>query len=89
MSELETNFKKAAEEVKQLKSKPEDSEMLKVYALFKQASVGDVNTARPGMLDFTGKAKWDAWEKEKGKSNDTAMTEYIALVEELKKKYGV
>jgi len=87
MSELEANFKKAAEEVKQLKSKPVDAEMLKIYALFKQATVGDVNTARPGMLDFTGKAKWDAWEKEKGKSTDDAMTEYIALVEELKTKY--
>lgn len=74
--------------MKQLKAKPADEEMLLVYSLFKQASVGDVNTgrtasrgaaamfsrrsdgsvsaARPGMLDFTGKAKWDAWEKQKG-----------------------
>jgi len=89
MSDLETNFKTAAEEVKNLKAKPADAEMLKVYALFKQATVGDVNTARPGMLDFTGKAKWDAWEKEKGKSNADAMTEYITLVEELKTKYGI
>ena len=34
--------------------------MLELYALFKQANVGDVNTARPGMMDFKGKAKWDA-----------------------------
>uniref|UniRef100_A0A8C8CUY8 Diazepam binding inhibitor, acyl-CoA binding protein n=3 Tax=Oncorhynchus TaxID=8016 RepID=A0A8C8CUY8_ONCTS len=87
MSEAE--FDKAAEEVKQLKAKPADAEMLRVYALFKQAKVGDVNTARPGMLDFTGKAKWDAWEKEKGKNQEEARKEYIALVEELKGKYGV
>ena len=37
--------------------------MLELYALFKQANVGDVNTARPGMMDFKGKAKWDAWKK--------------------------
>ena len=49
---LQTNFKKAAEEVKQLKSKPEDAEMLKVYALFKQASVGDVNTGKPSAALF-------------------------------------
>uniref|UniRef100_A0A8C5I7S2 Acyl-CoA-binding protein n=1 Tax=Gouania willdenowi TaxID=441366 RepID=A0A8C5I7S2_GOUWI len=81
-------FDAAASEVKQLKAKPVDEEMLRVYALFKQSSVGDVNTARPGMLDFTGKAKWDAWEKQKGKSKEDAMTEYVALVEELKEKYG-
>ncbi|XP_023154459.2 enoyl-CoA delta isomerase 2 isoform X1 [Amphiprion ocellaris] len=44
---------------------------------------------RPGMLDFTGKAKWDAWEKQKGKSKEDAMNEYINLVEELKNKYGI
>ncbi|EDO49351.1 predicted protein, partial [Nematostella vectensis] len=60
-------FQKAATEVKNLKEKPDDTEMLEVYALYKQATVGDINTARPGMLDFTGKAKWDAWEKKKGK----------------------
>ncbi|XP_061578992.1 acyl-CoA-binding protein [Cololabis saira] len=89
MSELQGKFDAAAAQVKQLKAKPADEEMLKVYSLFKQASVGDVNTARPGMLDFTGKAKWDAWEKQKGKSKDDAMNEYIQLVEELKQKYGI
>nr|XP_019955390.1 PREDICTED: acyl-CoA-binding protein homolog 1-like [Paralichthys olivaceus] len=44
---------------------------------------------RPGMFDFTGKAKWDAWEKQKGKSKEDAMNEYIKLVEKLKEKYGI
>uniref|UniRef100_A0A3P8UDQ7 Acyl-CoA-binding protein n=1 Tax=Amphiprion percula TaxID=161767 RepID=A0A3P8UDQ7_AMPPE len=65
MADLQAKFDAAASEVKQLKAKPTDDEMLQVYSLFKQATVGDVNTARPGMLDFTGKAKWDAWEKQK------------------------
>ncbi|KAM7380971.1 hypothetical protein PAMP_004234 [Pampus punctatissimus] len=65
MADLQAKFDTAAEEVKQLKTKPADEEMLQVYSLFKQATVGDVNTARPGMFDFTGKAKWDAWEKQK------------------------
>ncbi|XP_069011285.1 acyl-CoA-binding protein [Embiotoca jacksoni] len=89
MADVQAKFDAAAAEVKQLKAKPADEEMLQVYSLFKQASVGDVNTDRPGMFDFTGKAKWDAWEKQKGKSKEDAMTEYISLVEELKTKYGI
>ncbi|XP_036396509.1 acyl-CoA-binding protein [Megalops cyprinoides] len=81
-------FNKAAEEVKNLKAKPTDEEMLIIYSLYKQATVGDVNTSRPGMLDFTGKAKWDAWEKQKGMSKEDAMKAYIDKVEELKAKYG-
>nr|XP_046260541.1 acyl-CoA-binding protein-like isoform X1 [Scatophagus argus] len=81
-------FDTAAAEVKQLKAKPTDEEMLQVYSLFKQASVGNVNTDRPGMFDFTGKAKWDAWNKQKGKSKEDATNEYINLVEQLKQKYG-
>ena len=49
-----------------------DDEFLQLYSLFKQATVGDINTNRPGMLDFKGKAKWDAWEKVKGKSKEDA-----------------
>ncbi|XP_014845506.1 acyl-CoA-binding protein-like [Poecilia latipinna] len=89
MTDLQANFDVAAAEVKQLKAKPSDEEMLLLYSLFKQATVGDVNTARPGMLDFTGKAKWDAWEKQKGKSKEDSMKEYIKLVEELKQKHGI
>ncbi|KAI5621060.1 acyl-CoA-binding protein isoform 1, partial [Silurus asotus] len=82
-------FQKAAEEVKHLKAKPVDAEMLEIYSLFKQATVGDVNTARPGMLDFAGKAKWDAWDSKKGMSKEDAMKAYISKVEELKGKYGI
>uniref|UniRef100_A0A8C4S6D3 Acyl-CoA-binding protein n=1 Tax=Erpetoichthys calabaricus TaxID=27687 RepID=A0A8C4S6D3_ERPCA len=59
-------FDRAAKEVKNLKAQPTDQEMLDVYGLYKQATVGDVNTARPGMLDFKGKAKWDAWKALEG-----------------------
>ncbi|XP_041118132.1 acyl-CoA-binding protein-like [Polyodon spathula] len=85
----QADFDKAAEEVKNLKSQPADQEMLEIYSLFKQATVGDVNTARPGMLDFKGKAKWDAWEARKGMGKEDAMKAYIAKVEELKLKYGI
>merc|ERR1739838_856038 len=90
---LQENFDKAAEEVKKLTQKPTDDEMLEIYALFKQASAGDINTVkteadRPGMLDFKGKAKWDAWEKKKGMTKDAAMEAYIAKVETLKATYA-
>ncbi|KAM9123047.1 acyl-CoA-binding protein [Pangshura tecta] len=87
MSQAE--FDKAAEEVKQLKSQPTDEEMLYIYSHFKQATVGDINTERPGFLDFKGKAKWDAWNALKGMAKEEAMKAYIAKVEELKGKYGI
>ncbi|XP_072840764.1 acyl-CoA-binding protein [Pogona vitticeps] len=85
----QAEFEKAAEEVKNLKSKPTDQEMLEIYSHYKQATVGDVNTERPGMLDFKGKAKWDAWNSLKGMGKEDAMKAYIAKVQELKEKYGM
>ena len=55
---------------------------LEIYALFKQATVGDVNTQRPGMMDFKGKAKWDAWKAKEGTSQDDAKEAYIELVKD-------
>jgi len=88
MADLDTKFNTAAEEVKKLSKTPSNDEMLKVYSLFKQGTVGDCNTDRPGMLDLKGKAKWDAWNGLKGKAKDAAQTEYVAFVEELKGKYS-
>uniref|UniRef100_A0AAQ6IPM7 Acyl-CoA-binding protein n=1 Tax=Anabas testudineus TaxID=64144 RepID=A0AAQ6IPM7_ANATE len=83
------SFEKAAEEVKVLKQKPDHGEICAIYGLYKQATVGDVNIERPGMFDFTGKAKWDAWEAKKGLSKNEAMATYVDLVEKLKAKYGI
>ncbi|ACO60826.1 predicted protein [Micromonas commoda] len=80
-------FDKAAEEVKAYAQCTND-EQLELYGWFKQANVGDVNTARPGMLDFKGKAKWDAWEKCKGTSKEDAMAKYVEVVEKIKAKYA-
>lgn len=85
----QAEFDKAAEEVKHLKTQPTDEEMLFIYSHFKQATVGDVNTDRPGLLDLKGKAKWDSWNKLKGTSKENAMKTYVEKVEELKKKYGI
>ena len=60
-----------------------DDKKLEIYGLFKQATVGDVNTERPGMLDFKGKAKWDAWKGKEGMSTDDAKQAYVDLIAEL------
>ncbi|RWS21932.1 acyl-CoA-binding protein-like protein [Leptotrombidium deliense] len=90
MSEnTDEQFNKAAEDVKKLKSTPTDAEMLVLYGLYKQATVGDVNTSRPGMLDLRGKAKWDAWNEKKGMEKNEAKLAYIAKVKELIDIYGL
>ena len=80
---LEDDFKKASEDVTKLKTRPSDADMLEIYALFKQGTVGDVNTDRPGMLDFKGKAKWDAWSGKKGMTKEAAMEAYVKKANEL------
>lgn len=84
MSDLKDRFDQAVAASKQLSEKPDNSTLLRIYALFKQASTGDAQGDRPGMMDFVGRAKFDAWAALKGQSNDTAMQSYIDLIESLK-----
>ncbi len=76
-------FQSAQERVKTLKSRPSNETLLELYSLFKQATEGDVQGKRPGMLDLKGRAKFDAWTGRKGLSKDAAMSQYVALVERL------
>jgi diazepam-binding inhibitor (GABA receptor modulating acyl-CoA-binding protein) len=85
---LSDEFAAAQVRVKQLSKTPDASELLELYALFKQGTIGDVQGERPGMLDFKRRAKYDAWSTKKGGSKDTAMQSYVALVEKLAAKYG-
>ena len=84
MNDLKKQFEAAAAASKNLKERPDNETMLKLYALFKQATVGDVEGKRPGFTDMIGRAKFDAWAGAKGKSADDAMREYTALVNSLK-----
>jgi acyl-CoA-binding protein len=76
-------FAEAQARVKTLKTAPSTDELLELYALYKQGTGGDVTGSRPGMLDLKGRAKYDAWAKQKGKSKDAAMADYVALVDRL------
>jgi len=84
---LQEDFEAAAARIKPVTGLSND-EMLDLYALYKQATVGDNETQRPGLLDLKGKAKWDRWTAKKGKTKEEAMQEYIKLVDEMMAKYA-
>ena len=85
---LSDDFAAAQVRVKQLSKTPDASELLELYALFKQGTLGDVQGERPGMLDFKGRAKYDAWSGKRGGSKDASMQSYVALVAKLAGKYA-
>ncbi|MFD2514434.1 acyl-CoA-binding protein [Pontibacter locisalis] len=76
-------FESAVERSKTLSDRPSNDVLLKLYALYKQATEGDVNTDRPGGFDFKNIAKWDAWKKQEGKSQEQAREEYVQFVDSL------
>jgi len=84
MSDLKARFEKAVAESKSLPARPDNQTLLKIYALFKQATEGDNTGKRPGFTDIVGRAKFDAWKGLEGTTNDQAMQNYIDLIESLK-----
>ncbi|KAG9508703.1 Phosphatidylcholine-sterol acyltransferase [Fragariocoptes setiger] len=82
-------FEKAAEDLKKLKSRPVDEELLEVYALYKQATVGDCEIPKPGIIAFKEKAKWESWNKKKGMDQEEAKLSYIHRVNTLIETYGI
>ncbi|XP_008548648.1 acyl-CoA-binding protein-like [Microplitis mediator] len=85
---LTERFEKAAEEIKELATTPSNEDLLEIYAFYKQATVGDCNTEKPGFFDFKGKSKWEAWNSKKGMSQDEAKEKYISKVAELIESIG-
>jgi diazepam-binding inhibitor (GABA receptor modulator, acyl-CoA-binding protein) len=83
MPDLKSQFEKAAQEVQGLPKKPDNDTLLRLYALYKQATAGDAGGKRPGFTDSVGRAKYDAWEKVKGLSKDQAMQQYVDLANKL------
>ncbi len=83
MSNLKAQFEAAATAAKRLPKRPDNNTMLQLYALYKQASEGDVSGSKPGMFDMVGQAKYNAWHAIKGTSQENAMQQYIELVQKL------
>jgi acyl-CoA-binding protein len=86
MSDLKARFDAAVKLVRTAEGsfKPSNDLKLEMYAMFKQATEGDVSGKRPGMLDFVGRAKYDAWAALKGTSKDAAMQRYVDKIESIK-----
>jgi diazepam-binding inhibitor (GABA receptor modulating acyl-CoA-binding protein) len=82
------DFESAVARSKELTKRPGNEELLQLYALYKQATEGDVSGDRPGGFDFKAIAKYDAWAEIKGKSKEQAMTDYIDLVAKLHQQYA-
>lgn len=83
MSDLQAQFTQAAQAAQALPTRPSNDTMLQLYALYKQGTQGDVQGKRPGFTNPVGRAKYDAWAEQKGKTNEAAMQEYVALVTKL------
>lgn len=81
---LQEEFTQAQADSKNLSERPDNMTLLKIYALFKQGSAGDATGDRPGMTDFVGRAKFDAWAGLKGTTQEAAMQQYVGLITSLK-----
>jgi diazepam-binding inhibitor (GABA receptor modulating acyl-CoA-binding protein) len=83
MSDLQARFDSAVANSKKLSERPDNATLLKIYALYKQATAGDNTEKKPGFGDMVGRAKWDAWAGVKGTSQEDAKQQYVDLIESL------
>ncbi len=83
MADLKSRFEAAVANSKNLSERPDNATLLKIYALYKQATAGDNAEKKPGFGDMVGRAKWDAWNGLKGTGSEDAMQQYVDLIEEL------
>jgi acyl-CoA-binding protein len=83
MSDLQNRFEQAAKDIQSLAERPDNDTLLRLYALYKQGSEGDVSGDKPGFFDFVGTAKYEAWAKLKGTAQDDAKKKYVDLVKKL------
>jgi diazepam-binding inhibitor (GABA receptor modulating acyl-CoA-binding protein) len=84
MSDLQKRFDDAVAESKKLSERPDNANLLKLYALYKQGTSGDAGGPRPGFSDMIGRAKYDAWSGFAGTSKEEAMQQYVDLIDSLK-----
>jgi len=83
MADLDAEFEAAVAKSKKLSERPDNATLLKIYGLYKQATMGDVTEKKPGFSDMIGRAKWDAWNGCKGTSSEEAKRKYVDLIQSL------
>lgn len=85
MTDLKTAFDNAVTDSQKLSERPDNMTLLRLYALYKQGSLGDNGSEKPAFSDMVGRAKWEAWNALKGTSSEAAMQSYIDLIASLQK----
>jgi diazepam-binding inhibitor (GABA receptor modulator, acyl-CoA-binding protein) len=80
---LEEKFIHSSEKIKKSSVKPNQEQLLKLYGLYKQATIGDCNISKPGFFSFEANYKYEAWNSLKGYSKEKSMEEYVSFVNEL------
>ena len=83
MADLNATFEAAVANSKNLSERPDNATLLKIYALYKQATAGDNTEKKPSFSDMVGRAKWDAWDKLTGTEAEAAKQQYIDLITSL------
>ena len=83
MDELKDRFEASVAKSKTLTNRPDNPTLLKIYSLYKQATIGDVEGEQPSFIDMVGRAKYDAWAALAGTPSEKAMQDYIALIDRL------
>ncbi len=83
MADLQTSFEQASKDIQSLPERPDNETLLRLYALYKQGSDGDVSGDKPGFFDFVGTAKYEAWAKLEGTAREEAQKKYVDLVKKL------
>lgn len=86
MTRSPMTFEQAARDVQALPERPDNDTLLRLYALYRQGSEGDVRGDRPGFFDFVGTAKYEAWSELRGMPPDLARERYVELVQQLKER---
>jgi acyl-CoA-binding protein len=89
VSDLQAQFSQAQQDVNGLPERPDSDTLLKLYALYKQATQGDATGEQPSGFDFVRRAKFDAWSGLKGTMAEAAMRQYIELVASLRRTQSV
>lgn len=87
MNEINSRFEQASQAAKMLQKRPDNDTLLQLYALYKQATEGDVSGDKPGAFDFVAAAKYEAWKRFKGVSKESAQKQYADLVKHLGGKF--
>ncbi len=86
MTEPTGEFETAVKQATELPKRPDDDTLLKIYALYKQATQGDVSGEQPGFMDFVARAKFDAWSELRGMTSSLAQLQYVEIITKLRQE---